>query len=95
MGRDAPAGGAWLRLMPGYGLVEEGIPELSLAVVSDSRGRGIGTSLLKALIHSAASVYQAISLNVTSENPALHLYERLGFQVVRADGDSKIMRLRM
>jgi [ribosomal protein S18]-alanine N-acetyltransferase len=92
---DVPVGAAWMRLMHGYGFVEEDIPELSIAILSGYRGKGIGTSLLKALIDSAAPIYQAISLSATSENPAVRLYERLGFQVVNSVGDSKIMLLRI
>lgn len=90
-----PVGAAWLRLMHGYGFIEESIPELSIAVVSDYRGRGIGTSLLKSLINSAAPIYQAISLSAAPDHPVVHLYERFGFQVFKLEGDSKIMLLRI
>jgi [ribosomal protein S18]-alanine N-acetyltransferase len=92
---EIPVGAAWLRLMHGYGFVEEGIPELSIAVLPVYRGKGIGTSLLKAIINLAVPIYRGISLSVTSENPALHLYERFGFQVVRSEGDTKIMLRRL
>jgi ribosomal protein S18 acetylase RimI-like enzyme len=89
-----PVGAVWLRLMHGYGYVKKDIPELSIAVLPSHRGRGIGTTLLKAIINSAEPIYPGISLSVSLENPAAHLYERFGFQVVRLDGDLKIMLLR-
>jgi ribosomal protein S18 acetylase RimI-like enzyme len=88
---EVPVGAAWLRLMHGYGFVEEGLPELSIAVLPDYRSKGIGTSLLKAIFNLAVPIYRGLSLSVTSENPALHLYERFGFQVVRSDDETKIM----
>lgn len=47
------------------------------------------------LIDTAASQYGGISLSVVGENPALHLYERFGFQIVKPDGASSTMLLRM
>ena len=54
--RSRPLGAAWFRLFstdqPGYGFVDESIPEVSMAVRDDCRGRGIGTALLLTLILS-------------------------------------------
>lgn len=79
-----PLGAAWFRLFstdqPGYGFVDESIPEVSMAVRDDCRGRGIGTALLLTLLEEAATAgFQALSLSVSADNPALHLYEGLGF----------------
>ena len=83
MGR--PLGAAWYRLhpeeSPGYGFVSPTIPELTIGVRADARGQGIGQALLQALIALAQSQgYAALSLSVDRNNPALHLYERLGFR---------------
>ena len=77
-------GAAWYRLMlpegPGYGFVNAATPELSIGVVSDSRGRGVGGALLKALIRTAKSQgFKALSLGVEKDNPAPQVYERHGF----------------
>jgi len=87
-------GAAWLRLSRGYGFVAEDIPELTIAVLPDHRGRGIGTSLLTRLIDTAAQSFQGISLSVVGENPVMDLYRRLGFEIVRPDGASFTMVLR-
>jgi len=84
-------GVVWLRLMHGYGYVEEDIPELSIAVLPNHRGKGIGTSLMQAIINSAELIYRGLSLSVALENPAAKLYERFGFRNLRLVGDSKIM----
>jgi len=77
-------GAIWARLFPenekGYGFVAAEIPELAIAVAPDFRGRGAGTTLLEELIKEARNLkLPALSLSVDRRNPALKLYERLGF----------------
>jgi ribosomal protein S18 acetylase RimI-like enzyme len=56
-------------------------PELTIGVCDDARGQGIGRALLQALIGLAQSQeYPALSLSVDRNNPACHLYERVGFR---------------
>src|SRR5204862_3329651 len=79
-----PVGAAWLRLFPeeepGYGFVAADVPELSIAVAPEARGRGIGTRLLEALVEAARDAgHRAISLSVEPENPERRLYQRAGF----------------
>lgn len=88
------AGAAWLRLIQGYVHVANVVPELTIAVLPGYRGRGIGTALLSALIDTAARSYPGISLSVVSENPAMNLYRRMGFEIIRPDGASYTMVLR-
>ena len=47
--------------------------------------RGIGTEVMERLIGEAALVNQTMRLNVVKINPALKLYQRLGFHVIRED----------
>ncbi len=86
-----PVGAAWVRQGsvddPGYGFVDADTPELSIAVVDEWRGQGIGGRLLTSLFAEV----DRCSLSVDRRNPAVRLYERLGFVVVRADGDSLFM----
>jgi ribosomal protein S18 acetylase RimI-like enzyme len=82
-----PVGAAWYRVFsddePGYGFVDEGTPELAIAVVPSKRGHGIGDELLKELLAKAkAAGYGRLSLSVEPGNPARKLYERHGFDVV-------------
>jgi GNAT superfamily N-acetyltransferase len=93
---DMPIGAAWLRLFtadhPGYGYVADDIPELSMAVVTAWRGRGVGRALLRETIQRARSVgYRAISLGVEGGNYARHLYVNEGFQIVDEGDDSETM----
>jgi len=92
-----PVGAAWYRLFegqrPGYGFVDEGTPELAIAVVPNARGKGVGTALLEALLERArGDGYPGISLSVDRANAgAMELYERHGFRRVAEDADSVTM----
>ena len=92
-------GGAWLRRWHksdhGYGFVSEATPELSMAVVPERRGRGIGTELLRRLLAEATTSYSSVSLSVAEYNGARRLYERFGFRAVGSDGDSITMLVRL
>ena len=77
-------GAVWARLFSkenkGFGFVSEEIPELAIAVTAEFRGSGAGTKLLEQLIKEAQNLkLPALSLSVYRRNPALKLYERLGF----------------
>jgi ribosomal protein S18 acetylase RimI-like enzyme len=90
-------GGAWYRLFtadePGFGFVDEQTPELAIAVVPSRRGRGFGHELLSALLDFARKDgFEAISLSVGKENPAIGLYESYGFEQVREDDGAVVMR---
>jgi GNAT superfamily N-acetyltransferase len=90
-------GAAWYRLFtrsaPGYGFVDESVPELTIAVVPSRRGRGYGDELLEGLLERARQEgYPALSLSVEKANPALRLYERFGFRPVGEVGNSVVMR---
>jgi ribosomal protein S18 acetylase RimI-like enzyme len=47
--------------------------------------RGIGTEVVRRLIAEAEQASYAVRLNVVKINPALRLYERLGFSVTHED----------
>lgn len=84
---DRPIGACWCRLFtadePGFGWVADTIPELTVAVVADHRGRGLGTRLIEAVLRSARERdVELVSLSVDPDNPAVRLYERLGFEHV-------------
>lgn len=89
-------GAAWWRLFrsdaPGYGFIDEATPEVSVAVLPGLRGQGIGTALLKALTGEARDVaIERLSLSVARDNPAVSLYERLGFRSLSSQGSATKM----
>ncbi len=96
----ATVGAAWCRTFPatdpGYGFVADDVPEVSLGVMPEWRGCGIGTALLDDLIARARIRHlAAVSLSVEDGNRARNLYQRAGFSVVGRAGASDVMLLRL
>jgi ribosomal protein S18 acetylase RimI-like enzyme len=89
-------GAVWLRLLKnknkGYGYINDATPELSIAVLHEHRGKGVGTQLMSRILSIAGNKYEAISLSVSEENPAMRLYSRLGFEIDGKDGTSVRMK---
>jgi ribosomal protein S18 acetylase RimI-like enzyme len=85
-----PVGAAWVRHVHGYGFVDDRTPELGVAVVADRRGVGIGSSLLTALFGRVTRC----SLSCDDRNPAFELYQRLGFETVRREGEHTMVMVR-
>ena len=90
-------GAAWYRLFTddnrGYGFVDEETPELSIAIVPNKRGTGLGSELLDALLDRArADGYDAITLSVEKDSPAIGLYERHGFERLGEDDGGVTMK---
>lgn len=80
-----PMGAAWYRFWTpenhSYGFVAADVPEVGIGVDPDNRGRGLGTAMLDSLIQIARKQQiRALSLSVQSDNPAVRLYRRIGFE---------------
>lgn len=92
---ENPAGAIWLRFFrkeeQGYGYVADNIPELSMALLPEYRGRGYGTELLKRLFEGLPVEIHSVSLSVDPGNSALHLYEKFGFRKCGTCGTSITM----
>jgi ribosomal protein S18 acetylase RimI-like enzyme len=97
---ERPVGAAWFRFLPatdpGYGFVDTETPEVSIGVILNRRGQGIGGRLLGTLVTQARGAGLAtLSLSVEPDNYARSLYERVGFQTVGAVSGSLTMLLRL
>ena len=76
-------GAAWTRIIPAYGHINDEIPELAISILPKFRGYGIGTKLLKNLFNILRkNNYKRTSLSVQQDNPALRLYQRLGYEII-------------
>ena len=96
----APVGAAWLRFFseedPGYGFVAGDVPEISIAVVPERLGQGIGDRLLRELEdHARRRGIRALSLSVEPKNRARRLHERHGFRRVGGSGGADTLELRL
>ena len=75
-------GAAWTRIIPAYGHINDETPELAISIFPEFRGYGIGTKLMKKLFNMLREKgYKRTSLSVQKDNPALRLYERLGYYI--------------
>jgi len=59
---------------------------VDIALLPEHRNRGIGTSLVTAVLDEASETGRPVRLHVLELNPGARLYERLGFRVVGKDG---------
>jgi ribosomal protein S18 acetylase RimI-like enzyme len=80
-----PVGAAWARHIPAEDnpfYIDDRSPVVSIAVRDDTRGKGVGKTLLRTLVDEAAARGLRLTLDVRETNPAKRLYERLGFRRV-------------
>lgn len=93
---EQPIGATWWRYLteedPGYGFVDSLTPEITIGVVAEHRGKGVGNALIQALVDRAAEWHlPALSLSVEPENPAIRLYKKMGFEIVGGIGGALTM----
>jgi GNAT superfamily N-acetyltransferase len=60
--------------------VDEQTPEVSIGVKENLRGQGVGDLLLRGLRSEAEQRGVGLCLNVHDTNPAVRLYEKIGFR---------------
>ena len=93
---EEPVGAAWLRFWSdvdhSFGYVAPEVPEIGIGVAAAYRQRGIGRLLMTRLLGEAARAGTLrVSLSVERDNPALHLYDSLGFETVGELGSACTM----
>lgn len=57
---------------------------VDIALLTNARGKGIGSSIMKDILSEARTAKHKVSIHVERTNPARRLYERLGFSLVEA-----------
>jgi len=65
---------------------------VDIALMPEWRASGIGTRLLRDVLARAATSGKPVTIHVEAYNPALHLYQRLGFQHVDTNGIYYLMK---
>jgi ribosomal protein S18 acetylase RimI-like enzyme len=64
----------------------EDVRIVDISLVPEARGSGVGTALLLEIIREAEGAGKSVSIHVERFNPALRLYQRLGFEHVDEHG---------
>ncbi len=67
---------------------------LDIALLPEHRNRGIGSAILNRLLDEAARLNRPIRIHVEHFNPALRLYQRLGFSILEDRGVYHFMEWR-
>jgi ribosomal protein S18 acetylase RimI-like enzyme len=65
---------------------------MDIALLSEFRKQGIGTVLLQNILAEAAENSLPVTIHVERFNPALKLYQRLGFSIAEDKGVYLFMR---
>ena len=95
---ETSVGAIWLRQWSqeekGYGYVSPAVPELSIALLPDYRGQGLGSRMIAEIVTLAKPDHPGLSLSVVETSPARRLYERHGFRTVGRVGESLVMLLK-
>lgn len=70
-------GAVWGRIMNDYGHIDDETPSLAISLYGEYRHLGIGTALMKAILHLLKEKgYKQTSLSVQKENYAVNMYQR-------------------
>lgn len=72
----------------------EDIRVMDIALLPEHRGRGIGSMLMKNILDAAAAKGQSVSIHVEIFNPAMRMYQRLGFRHIDTYGVYHLMEWR-
>ena len=81
-------GACWVRTTDEYGHIDDETPSVSISLLRPYRGQGIGSAMIKQMLEELGDAgYVRSSLSVQKENPALRLYERLGFRIIGNGAD--------
>ncbi len=76
-------GACWVRIADEYGHIDDETPSFSISLYKSHRGKGMGGAMMSALLDELREAgYTRASLSVQKENPALRLYERMGFRII-------------
>jgi ribosomal protein S18 acetylase RimI-like enzyme len=79
------------------GLKVDAIELTYIGTAADQRGRGLGKELLNAFMESSrAKGYRSVILSVEVENePAIAMYEKAGFEIIKTFSEGRYQRHRM
>ena len=85
-------GAVWVRIMNDYGHIDEETPSLAISLLKEYRNYGIGTNLMEQMLNKMKMQgYKQASLSVQKMNYAVHMYLKVGFEIVDENDEEYIM----
>lgn len=85
-------GAVWVRNIAGFGNIDDNTPEFAISLYKSYRGLGIGTEMMRKMIELLKNKgYHKTSLAVQKDNYALHMYLKVGFQIIGENDEEYIM----
>lgn len=85
-------GAVWVRIMNDYGHIDDKTPSLAISLYKEYRGQGIGTDMMKEMLSLLKTHgYKRVSLSVQKANYAAEMYRKIGFEIIKENGDEWIM----
>ncbi len=88
----AVVGAVWVRDMPDFGHIADGVPSFAISVRPEYRGSGIGTTLMRSMLgYLRQKGYAKASLSVQKANYAARMYTKLGFRTIGENDEEYIM----
>ena len=85
-------GAVWVRDMPDFGHIADGVPSFAISVKPEYRGSGIGTNLMRSMLdHLRQRGYKKASLSVQKANYAARMYQKLGFRTIGENDEGYIL----
>jgi ribosomal protein S18 acetylase RimI-like enzyme len=67
---------------------------IDIALLTSERRKGVGGALLREVLAEAGAAAKPVRIHVERNNPALHLYHRLGFKEIEDQGVYYLMEWR-
>lgn len=67
---------------------------VDIALVPSARGAGIGSALIDLVLQRGVQVAKPVTIHVEAFNPALRLYQRVGFKTIGTNGAYNLMEWR-
>ena len=93
---DEIVGAVWVRIMNDYGHIDDETPSFAISLLKEYRNYGIGTELMKQMLMKLKMQgYKQASLAVQKMNYAVHMYQKVGFEMVDENGEEYIMICRL
>ena len=78
--------------MNDYGHIDEETLSLAISLYKEYRGQGIGTKMMKEMLSLLKTHgYKRVSLSVQKANYAAEMYRKIGFEIIKENGDEWIM----